>query len=560
MAEERRRRREFYPDRPALRSLREDRRPGETSVHEADAWRGRPQTRGDPGPREGRGAGPRWEGNPWNPGPGMPGGGENLFPGDVWAGEARRRKNSGAWAVLAAAALVLLGAMASAAYAFRQPYAAYRDRVAFMGRGTFFDGIFVDGVHVGGMDPQQAQLTLEAGADVREGPLSLSIVVDGAAWILTNAQIPFERNTGSVLEEAFAIGRKGFPWMIGSDRTPFETRFQHTQQTLASKAYFSTAVTYRKSDVRDVVVKIVSSVSRSPVNAVIASFDFNTKAFSISQDVKGAWLDGEDLFRRVTEALDRGDYAAVVTADTTPLLPAVTSVELQNSFAVLSSFTTETTSDEKRNNNVLLAARAVNGTTVMPGETFSFNKRVGERTAQKGYQMAPAIAGGVMSDEIGGGVCQVSSTLFNAAAMAGMTIVSRSPHAWPSSYVDMGRDATVNWPGLDFKFRNDKNTPVFLLASYGKRKLTVEVYGMMTGPGESIRLDTNLVSTTEPPREALFQQNPLLPPGTQKELKKPRTGYVVDTYRVYHRNGAEYRREKLFTSTYPAVQQVMEYN
>ena len=163
-------------------------------------------------------------------------------------------------------------------------------------------------------------------------------------------------------------------------------------------------------------------------------------------------------------------------------------------------------------------------------------------------------------DEVGGGVCQVSSTLFNAAAMANMTILTRYPHTWPSNYVDKGRDATVNWPNLDFQFRNDSGSPVFIVAFYQNRKCTVELYGATPGAGQSIALATKIVSTTYPPQEALYQQNPLLPPGTVQELKKARTGYVVETYRVYQRNGAEYKRELLCTSTYKMIQQVIEYN
>jgi len=141
-----------------------------------------------------------------------------------------------------------------------------------------------------------------------------------------------------------------------------------------------------------------------------------------------------------------------------------------------------------------------------------------------------------------------------------MTIISRSPHAWPSNYVDKGLDATVNWPSLDLVFRNDKSTPVFIVAGYAKRQVTVEIYGMRAGPGESIRLETELISEIPPPRESSFVQNPLLVPGTQQELKKARTGYTVDTFRVYLLNGVPYRRDKLFTSTYPMIQTVIEYN
>ena len=116
--------------------------------------------------------------------------------------------------------------------------------------------------------------------------------------------------------------------------------------------------------------------------------------------------------------------------------------------------------------------------TVLPGETFSFNQATGQRTAEKGYKPAAAIAGGETFDEIGGGVCQTSSTLFNAVVRANLTIVSRKPHAWPSNYVPKGEDATVNWPDLDFKFKNDTEWPIFLVAWCDKSAKTVTDLGL----------------------------------------------------------------------------------
>ena len=144
--------------------------------------------------------------------------------------------------------------------------------------------------------------------------------------------------------------------------------------------------------------------------------------------------------------------------------------------------------------------------------------------------------------------------------MADLTILSRSPHTWPSNYVDKGRDATVNWPNLDFSFRNDKSTPIFIVAYYSQRQCTVEIYGASLGAGMNIQLSTKLISTTEPPAEPIYENNPLLPPGTVQEKKKARTGYVVETYKVYLQNGVETRRELLCTSNYQMIQQVIEYN
>ena len=120
---------------------------------------------------------------------------------------------------------------------------------------------------------------------------------------------------------------------------------------------------------------------------------------------------------------------------------------------------------------------------MLPHETFSFNQATGERTAAKGYKEAAAISGGTTRDEIGGGVCQTSSTLFNAVARANLEIIERNPHAWPSNYVEKGFDATVNWPGLDFKFKNNTDWPVFIVAGYSNQKVTVNIYGMHLGAG-----------------------------------------------------------------------------
>ena len=472
----------------------------------------------------------------------------------------RPRSRRGRWAAVALISLIIILGTGFYVYSLSRAEDAFNRKLAALRPHVFYEGIYVDGNAIGGMSFAQAESALNQHAAQSQQQLSMTLKVDDTSYQITQQQLPFKRNTHQVLEEAWSIGRQGFPWMMGEGSTPFEVRYSHIAQTKRDKAYFTTRVTYDPQQLRALCEGIVSQVNRAPVNAVIASFDFSTKAFTVTRDVPGREIAPNDLLEPLTQALDRGDYQATIAIESKPVLPKVTSSDLQNSFAMLASFSTKTTSDNDRNNNIALAAAALNGKTLMPGETLSFNEATGQRTLEKGYRGAPAIAGGVLIDDVGGGVCQVSSTLFNAAALAGMTIVDRSPHAWPSSYVDKGLDATVNWPNLDFKFRNDKDTPVFLIAYYDKRQVTVELFGMRTGPGESVMLETEVTGSTVPPYEPLMQPNPSLAPGTQQELKKARTGYTVDTYRVYLRDGVAYRREKLFTSRYPMVQQVIEYN
>ena len=217
--------------------------------------------------------------------------------------------------------------------------------------------------------------------------------------------------------------------------------------------------------------------------------------------------------------LDAEDYHASIRVTPEKVLAEVSKTELMNRFGLISTYTTKTTSNKNRNTNIDLSARAINGTTVLPGEIFSFNAATGERTAEKGYKEAAAISGGVSKDEVGGGVCQTSSTLFNAVARADLEIVERSPHAWPSSYVEKGFDATVNWPGLDFKFKNNTDWPVFIIASYASQKVTVSVYGMSLGVDMSIDLESEVTRNLPQPSGVNYVINTSLKPGESKQLK-----------------------------------------
>ena len=474
------------------------------------------------------------------------------------ARQSANRSNTPALVILGIC-LLALAAMGVFLVQAAQPYGAFRQKAQTLNSDRFFEGIYVDGQPIGGMRFEQALTQLTQAAS-RQQPLRLTVTVGESSYTLTEQDLPVARNTQSVLRRAWAIGRQGFPWMIGSDKTPFDIRWEHTRQTLSKGAQMQTRAGYDPMDLRQLAQRIARENTWDPQDAMLASFDYGTRSFTVTQDRPGQRVDEETVYRALAASLDAGRYQDSIRVQGEQIAPQLTSVALQSGLTMLSSFSTQTTGDRDRNTNILLATHAISGQAVLPGETFSFNRATGERTADKGYRMAPAIAGGITFDEIGGGVCQVSSTLFNAAALAGMQIVERSPHAWPSSYVDKGLDATVNWPNLDFVFKNTGQHPVFIVAQFEGRQLNVALYGLKPEQDAQITLETELISTIHPPREPQYVQNPNLLPGTQQQTKSARTGYVVDTYRVWSRNGMPFQREKLFSSTYRMVQQTIEYN
>lgn len=133
-------------------------------------------------------------------------------------------------------------------------------------------------------------------------------------------------------------------------------------------------------------------------------------------------------------------------------------------------------SNKERSHNIDLAAEAINNHVVFPGETFSFNKVVGKRTKERGYKRAPVIVKGELSEDIGGGICQVSSTLYNAVDLKGIQITERYSHSRRVPYVPPGRDATVSWYGPDFQFKNKYKQPLLIRAYAKHGKMYVSIY------------------------------------------------------------------------------------
>jgi vancomycin resistance protein YoaR len=161
-----------------------------------------------------------------------------------------------------------------------------------------------------------------------------------------------------------------------------------------------------------------------------------------------------------------------------PIYPKVDSelLEVIRSMRIGSYVTSFNPQNKNRSNNIQLAAKAINNSVVFPGETFSFNQTVGKRTAGRGYLRAPVIVRGEFSEDIGGGICQVSSTLYNAVDNAGLTIVQRFSHTRSVPYIPPGRDATVSWYGPDFEFKNEYNQPVLIRARTLGHLLIIKLY------------------------------------------------------------------------------------
>ena len=223
---------------------------------------------------------------------------------------------------------------------------------------------------------------------------------------------------------------------------------------------------------------------------------------------------------------------------------------------LLSSYSTSfASSSSNRATNVSLATNKINGKVLMPGEVFSFNDTVGKRTPRAGFKVAGVYMNGQVATDYGGGICQVSSTLYNAVLRANLEIVDRSNHMFEVGYVPIGTDATVSWGAPDFKFKNSRSYPIKIVTSSSNRKCVVKFYGLK----ESEEYDIEIVSyrTGSVPYRTTYTTDSSLAAGQQKVIQRGSNGAKSVAYRIRKKNGQVISKELLSKDTYDPHNQII---
>lgn len=223
----------------------------------------------------------------------------------------------------------------------------------------------------------------------------------------------------------------------------------------------------------------------------------------------------------------------------------------------LSTFTTRyDASDKDRTTNLVLACQKLNGKVIKPGETFSYNATLGPRSYATGYKNAKVYENGQVVDGIGGGICQISSTLYNAALMSDMEIVERRNHQFVTSYVGAGRDATVVYGLTDFRFKNTRTYPVRIVASAKSGIATISIFGIKEADREyTYSFSTKTISTI--PYTTKYVEDSTLAPGKEVVKQKGANGLVTETYMTKRLNGKVISTKLLSKDTYSAMQRII---
>ncbi len=211
--------------------------------------------------------------------------------------------------------------------------------------------------------------------------------------------------------------------------------------------------------------------------------------------------------------------------------------------------------NSNRSTNITIACEKINGTILEPGETFSFNKVVGERTTKSGFKEALIYNGGEVDYGIGGGICQISSTLYNATLKANLDIVERKNHSMTVSYLPIGQDASVSYGSVDFKFTNSRTYPIKITATANAGIVTISVWGVLEEQEYVVTLETEILETTD--YKTTYEYSSNIPVGKEALKQVGKNGYKCSTYKILSLGEKEISRTLLSTDTYKSQKEII---
>jgi vancomycin resistance protein YoaR len=411
--------------------------------------------------------------------------------------------------------------------------------------GRIFDGVHSLGLDLGGMTLQQAEQFLrDAGKRISNAKVRIVVRT------LSNGGISLAEGAPSREVKASSVGISVDPKATAKEAYEYGREGSILQRLRERWCSMRHGVEIQPKFLfnEDVAERFVSQLKRQyESRPVDANVELIGGRIRITESAYGRRVDDKATLKLWGNLVRRGQFAEL------PLLvetvrPSVAREDVAHINAVIGECVTRyNPAQRSRAHNISLAVSALDGKLIRAGEVFSFNETVGPRNFERGYKLAPTLVRGRFVDDVGGGVCQVAGTLFNAALLAGLEVVERHCHSRPVRYLPLGRDATVNYGSLDLKLRNPYPYPVCIKAYATRGKLKVLILGKGTGMRYVLRSEVLKVL----PVTTIVRQDASVPAGKKMITQRGHCGYVVALWRLAYRDGKLVRKEVVCSTTYP---------
>lgn len=448
------------------------------------------------------------------------------------------------WILLVSAAVILLIGILTVFFVYSRIQMISQE----LQQETFYAGIHVAGVDIGGKTREQAEQAIQPVLETDLQNIALTIVVGDKRYTYSEKDFNFVHHTDKALDEAFSFIREDSVWM----------RYFRYRSLQSNPKNFDVVSTLAELDttLNDIIHYLAEQHNQKEKAASIREFRpaqgrSIQEMITVTERQPALVINEQKLLEDCTAILSSEQAIGTVTAELVelPYERDVTAEQLKQMITPFESYQTISKNTAAGNHNMALSLGKINGTILQPGEIFSFNDTVGQRTAANGFQKAAVIHKGRLMDDSGGGVCQASTTLYGAVLRAGIEIIERNNHSRPSAYVPIGQDAMVNWGTSDLRFKNNTEYPILIMASMQGTTLTVQLFGYQSDEWDQVEV-TSWKTETISPGKATYVEDATLPKGEQVMVYEPITGARASAQRTYMKDGKKVRTEPIFSSYY----------
>lgn len=420
----------------------------------------------------------------------------------------------------------------------------YQYNTAKAWSNRIYPGVKIENQDLSGKTKGEAKSIIEKKYKVGIIKKKLNIKTDARNYTLDFSKINPKYDIDGAINQAFNYGK---------DRNLLK-KYQLIKFSSTKK--FDLKLVYDDKPVNEFIDSIEKEVNKAPVDATLNVSQGNIK---VVPEKKGETLQKDKLKKELSSKINGEiDHDIDIKAPMQAVNAKITGDKISSINYKIGEFSTEygSISSPERENNIVLATKSINGKILMPGDMFSFNDIVGERTAERGYEAAPIIVGDKVDSGLGGGICQVSSTLYNAVIRSNIKSVERTHHSLPSHYVKLGMDATVDYGNLDYKFKNTLKYPIYIEGDASGGVVSFNVYSNNSLAGIVTELSSNVYQTVEP--NIKYQDDATLPEG-KTEVEKPfSTGYKVKVTKTTTQNGKLISQETITDDYYEPVEGIIK--
>lgn len=419
---------------------------------------------------------------------------------------------------------------------------------------VYASGTTIGGISVAGMTEEEAKKAVEKQIADQIPQATVTVTYEKETMTITSEEAGVQADVSGAFEDA----KSALVKQTSQSKDAASDESSKKTASSTQKVDYPVELSFDEKAIQEKIDAFADKVDCDPENATIKAFNSSTGTFTYTEGKNGLKVDRDKLLEQVLTAL-KENKETKIEAPVEEIAFEKSESDVAGHIQKLGTFSTYSTNTAAGNHNMSLALASINGSVVQPGDTFSFNTATGDTTnGSLGYQQAGAIVGGKSTLQYGGGICQASTTLYGAVARSGLEIVTRYNHTWPSTYVDIGQDATVDYPALDFVFRNNTEYPIYISAGMSGTQLTVTLYGYKPDTWDKISVYSQQTGTIAQP-ETEYVEDSSLAAGTFELYRQGNAGRTATASRVYYKDGQVVKTESLPSSTYRALSTIYHY-